>query len=694
MHDGLEDFGVLTADQIENLAKYDDKIAGLTQRLGFEFKRALAETIEVIEDLDVVFDRAELGLLDFIDSLAGTELRKAAEDTFGAMLDPRLLEWEKGVGEMGRTAAAAAGGVDELTDAIRRANSAAGEGLGDIEFAAAGLHVEEAKKEVEAHERALKDQASAAKRAGDEAKRLAETRRSSLSDLRIENEQQQRLLAAQQDGERAYAAMQLAIEGENAARRVGLDLSSEMGMAIATEAANVADLTLRISEKASEMERFNDIRMAAFEAMNTEEMGRRMGQASAGGMSAPGNAEAVEKELAAPFENALKSVQAEFVNTFDDILQGAISSFEDVADAAHNIFTNLASNLSTLAIFDPKGFNQLAKQQGIDPRLLGGAAAATPLLGLGVGMFGNQGARQGLQIGGGVGAAGGALIGSLVPGIGTAVGALAGGLGGSALGTIFGGLFGGGQDKGRVSGAGGALGGVSGTGQAASFARTLDSQLIQLMTVRQEQIADAALRVAPSTTVRFQEQLSEGDKSRLAAGRIGPAASALGLSAAGVAPAGSSAEEQFANLQRGIELLRSIEGIRIGPVATQFRDLNDSFDEMTATATRLGLGTAELEQQRQRETEALGQADSGGAHRELSRRRLGRQPRWKARCRCCQRRCRRLRHKPGISKSTLPAWRVSSNSKGMFSSSKSGSASTVSHWRLGQPLTSTPLSET
>lgn len=438
----------------------------------------------------------------------------------------------------------------------------------------------------------------------------------SLAKMVKEADQENRQLRTLKSAWLGYGAsvedVETTISVTNKVRSAGIEIT-------AAEKAGLLDVLTANERLRHEIELLNDTllagekvfkawEVAAFEAMNTEEMGRRMGQRGGGTLSQLGEAEA--KELPELFKNALENVQNEFANTFDDISQATIGSFEEMADAAHNIFTNLTSNLSTLAIFEPKKLREQFAAAGLTElqgRAVTAGALATPLLGLGVGMFGNQGARQGLQIGGGLGAAGGALLGSFVPGIGTAAGAIGGGLGGSLLGSIFGGIFGGGGPSGReVRNLRGGLGGVGGTGQAALATQRFDQGLIGILNARQEAIVDQALRTASGVSVKYgKEGPSANDLANLARGRIGTAAQALGFRAAGVAPEGAAPEQQMTNLQTAIGLFRQIEGFRIGPVATQFRDLNDTFAEMSAEAARLGVDVTGLAEAHKREAEAL-----------------------------------------------------------------------------------------
>lgn len=337
------------------------------------------------------------------------------------------------------------------------------------------------------------------------------------------------------------------------------------------------------------------------------------------GMLPPVSAEdqrALQQSLSNPFEHALENVQDEFTNTFAEISRGTIGSFEEMAQSIHGIFVDLASNIATLAIFKPQELQDLLTAS----RELGGAglsqgaaqsvtagALATPLLGMGVGLFGSQGARQGLQIGGGVGAAGGALAGMFLPG-GPLVGSILGGLGGSALGSIFGGLFGGGGAGGSEVSFGGAPLGVAGrggTGEAAKIISQIDKGLMDLLTSRQESLVNDMLRTAPSVSIKYgDEGPSANDIASLTRARIGPAAAALGLSTRGVAgePGQLTADEMTANLQQAVGILQQVENIRLGPLDAALTNLRSTFLETTAAAKKFSIEHSQvLEEQYQYE---------------------------------------------------------------------------------------------
>ena len=135
------------------------------------------------------------------------------------------------------------------------------------------------------------------------------------------------------------------------------------------------------------------------------------------------------------------------------------------------------------------------------------------------------------------------------------------------------------------------MAGRGGTGAGAQFIQGIDQGLINLLTVRQERIVSDALSSAARPSVKYSKQPSAADLSVLAASRIGPAAQALGLRPELIAGARGqfTPEQQTENLQKAVELMREIEGFRLGPIQTQFRDLNDRFEEMAAEASRLGV---------------------------------------------------------------------------------------------------------
>ena len=639
MQSSVNEFNVLTIEQIDNLAKYDDELAKFAQESNYYFKAGLSTLIDlqearfkVIETIGSGVQSVIGGVIGAFDQLTaaalGADIPSMSRDTVESLAD---LELE--VSRVGKTAATAGEDVDKFADAIRKANSAAGEGLGDVEFAAAGLDVAEARKEVEAHERALDQQAQAAKRAGDEATRLATNRRKALADLKTEAEQTKRLISALDQSESQYRAVEVAIEGENKARALGLDLASDDARAIIEGNRLLAESTDALARNREEMER----RLDVFREMNEEELGRRMGQEEAGGMSAPGpgpgleDVEAQASETQRIFENAADNIQDTFSDAFTNAFEGNLTSAQDFADQLKSIFTKTAGDIAAAMVIKPvlsgigfgpqggpggpsgrewfggagSGATFTAPTRPTTGQMAGGAAfGATTGFTVGQTAFqGHTGATVGATIGGAAGGAAGSFLG---PG-----GAMLGSVAGSAIGGFIGRQFGGGgQTDNRIRTGGGILGtaGLGGTGAGAQFAQGVDQSLIGLLTARQEALVSGALVAAKREHIRFDKQPSAADLSLLAAARIGPTAEALGFDPTKIAGTRGqfTGEQQLANLQTAIGLMRQMEGIRIGPVATQFRDLNDGFAEMRAEMDRLGISTAGLAEEQARANQALG----------------------------------------------------------------------------------------
>ena len=513
------------------------------------------------------------------------QLKRAAEDA------------AVGVGTLGDAADEAGNDLDKFADDIRKANAAAGEGLADIEFAAAGLDVAEARKEVEAYDRALQENAQETKRAAAEATRLAEARSKGIAALKVETSDLERLVAAHKEGTAEVRRVELAIEAENEMRRLNVALGSETAAVITTEIQRRRELTEAVDMLAAAEER----RMDVFRAMNEEEMGRRMGQAEAGGMSAPGTPEDFEREMSEPFENALKSVQAEFTNVFEEMSRGTISSFDDIADAAKRIFQNLNANLLSLAIFDKEFRADLqaqSRQAGLGTHGLTAAAAYTTAAPMMLQLAGAGKMSEGAQMGGAIGAGIGAFGGPAGMAIGGAIG--------STVGAIGYGLFGPGAGGNQVSFGGSALGkaGAGGTGEAAKFVAQIDTQLIALMNFRQEKLTNAMLSKAKSTSVQYGEEgPSANDLAALAGARIRPAAKALGFTSA----VGRGApEQQMANLQQAVAIMQQVQAIDLGPLGSELENLKTTFLETATAAKKFGVDNRdELEKQYRFERAAI-----------------------------------------------------------------------------------------
>lgn len=356
-------------------------------------------------------------------------------------------------------------------------------------------------------------------------------------------------------------------------------------------------------------------------------------QASAAAAAAERQAEIAEDLLAEPFRNAIQGIQSATTSLFEDILSGGIDSFEQLAASIKQTFIRLAAELASLSLFrmlagGGVGFGglfgagaALANPAGATMRMgahgmlagggvtstAGAAAVAGPGLlmpgllgGLGGALLapmlfgGGLGTTVGGGLGGAGGAIGGALLGSLFPGVGTVLGAVGGGLLGGLGGGFLGSLFGGGGSSGNEASIGGGFGraGAGGTGEAAKFVVDFDKKMSALLNDRQMELADQALRAAKSVSVKYgDEGLSEGDRARLAAGRVAPVAGALGFRKQ--AFEGLGAEEGLAQLQEAIELEKTIQDLTsaVTPFKRSLLDLREQFAAAESRAKELGIST-------------------------------------------------------------------------------------------------------
>jgi hypothetical protein len=293
----------------------------------------------------------------------------------------------------------------------------------------------------------------------------------------------------------------------------------------------------------------------------------------------------------------------------------------------------------------PMWGSQAAPRMGAHGMLTGGGVTSTgpggmfstaPTWGQGLGggaagLFGGLtfGGMAGQAVGGGVaggfaGAGAGALSGGAMgmmagpwgAAIGAGIGALAGGL--------LGGLSGGSSGARRAMIGGGVLGGT-GSGLAAQLASGIDTQIQGILTSTQETVVNAALATSQAIKVEFNKDkgLSEGDKARIAAARLGPAATALGISATAVTGAGG-AEAQMAAFQEALTAQKAIKDLvgSLTPFTHQVETLRAQFDEAWATAAKYGISlegvveaqtAAFAELNRQQRLEAIGVAQAVGA---------------------------------------------------------------------------------
>jgi hypothetical protein len=347
------------------------------------------------------------------------------------------------------------------------------------------------------------------------------------------------------------------------------------------------------------------------------------------GVPTPGpkaDQEKLAEEIKGLWQGVGQSIQSSFADTYEEIFRGGITSFGDLATQIKDIFIRLAAEIAALmtakALFggltgglaglktEFAGFAQAFGTLGGGPGGFMGApsgATGAGLLGAGaIGALGGSllapmlfGGGAGSQIGGGVGGGLGAAAGTF---LGGPLGGLAGGLLGSLGGGFFGSLFGGGSQSNQVSIRGGL--GISGQGQAAKFVAGIDASLQQMLDATQEATADRILEVADAVRVEYSKQLSANDMARLAKGRIGPVAGALGFNVAEITK--GTGEQQLASLQQALAIQKQIEGFQLGPIKVQFRDLEEQFDALEAEANRLGVSTAGLSEEYSRQRKLLG----------------------------------------------------------------------------------------
>ncbi len=307
-----------------------------------------------------------------------------------------------------------------------------------------------------------------------DAKKQSDAVQDSTDELRRQADQMERLTVAYQQGEVAYKGVTREVEVQNAAVKLGVDLTTDQGKAW-YQAAMQAQLL---------EDGLDDLKTAHEKATQ----------------AAKEQAEEARRLSLAPFKNAIEGIQGAFSDLFENIFSGGVDSFSDLGKAIKGIFVKLAAEIAALLVFKPIVL-QLAGATGLGGllSLAGGAAPAaasspyrdaamaaassssggfslTGLLGssqLGAlttdiaaslgfggtgqmiagnigaglpGIFAGSGLASLLGIGGGtagnIGGTIGGILGTLTP-LGPLGGAIGGFLG-STVGKLFGGLFGGG----------------------------------------------------------------------------------------------------------------------------------------------------------------------------------------------------------------------------------------------------------
>ena len=664
MSEGMEEWTTLTKEQVAQLGKYDNVIAEFGEEFTLEFRRRLAGSIAEGERLIAIFDRlfgtniANAALVKSVDELntkleESTNLLQRYQDAAaqsakgGAILQPstldRITDLERerigilnqlkrasedvsdATGELGSAADSAADEFKKLNAALslidvsminteemaRRMGQLSAGGLSAPDFS------EEAKR-----------QQQATKQAAAEVERLSKARIEGIAALKLETSQLERLAAAHKESAAEVRRVELAIEVENAAKRLNVELGSETAAVIAEEVKRRRELTEAVDMLAAAEEQ----RMDVLRAMNEEEMGRRMGQAEAGGMSAPGvqeEAETAASETQRIFENAADNIQSAFANAFTDAFEGNITSAQDFADTLKSIFTKTAGEIAAAMVIKPVlatlpmpgGESGAGGQAGAGGRewfggqgsgafftsptrpTMGQAAGGAAFGGMtgfatGGAMYpGHTGAMVGGTVGGAIGGAAGSVFG---PG-----GAMLGSMAGGALGSFIGRQFGAGEGQDNKVVFQGQLGiGVGGTGAAAQLVMSIDKSIQSVLTAAQEGVANRMLKVAQAVGVQYDKEMSANDMAALAAGRIKPVAGALGLQGSQVAK--GTPEEQFANLQQALAIMQQVKAIDLGPLGSELEILKTTFNETAAAAKKFGVDNRdELEKQYRFERAAI-----------------------------------------------------------------------------------------
>ncbi|HUS39619.1 MAG TPA: hypothetical protein VMX74_09220, partial [Pirellulales bacterium] len=236
----------------------------------------------------------------------------------------------------------------------------------------------------------------------------------------------------------------------------------------------------------------------------------------------------------------------------------------------------------------------------------GGAGIA---VGTGVGTAAG-GDPQYAAIGSIVGAVIGGIIGGMLTGVGAPLGAFIGG----AIGGVAGGLLGGtGSGPDSTSGsASGSLGAITleggNGGEFEGFLREFDREIMQLLTARQERIADQALARAGSIDRSFTGFTPDVALS-IAQQRARPIARSLGFNAGAITDAGTPTGI-LSNLKVAIATQRAIEDLThaVSTFDRQADDVDDAFSELVASADRFGISIEGLADAQEKATRDLGKA--------------------------------------------------------------------------------------
>jgi hypothetical protein len=245
----------------------------------------------------------------------------------------------------------------------------------------------------------------------------------STAALKLEAYQSQKLAEALGRSKKEYEELAAAIELENEASRLSVDLTTKAGQEWLTAA--------RAAQKYKK--EFDAVKAAEEDRIQKEkELSKER-----------------EKAFTRPFENAIDGIQSSFTTMFEGIFSGGVDSFKDLASSVKSIFIRMAAEIATLMVFRPVVGNVLGSVG------LGGIASSMGLGGIGGGSGGSAAAAAGVGLGDFTSIGNSLLSGFATPGIGRFIAdqALNVGLGTTAAGRGF--LFQGGANLGY-----GALGGL------------------------------------------------------------------------------------------------------------------------------------------------------------------------------------------------------------------------------------------
>ena len=320
-----------------------------------------------------------------------------------------------------------------------------------------------------------------------------------------------------------------------------------------------------------------DLRLLQQEAVSRQ----KTGQPATG--PDPDRNDKVGQRDAAIFENAADNIQIAFADAFTDAFEGNITSAQDFADTLKGIFTRTAGEIAAAMVIKPVlGAIGFGPEGGMQKPWFGGAGSGAmftaPTRHRCARICGRRGCRRGNWLCGGqlvlpdagrykpiqalLSEAGSEarsaapLVRPFGPG-GVMLGSMAGG----AIGGFIGRQFGAGKGQDNKVFFQGQLGiGAGGTGAAAQLVVSIDKSIRGLLDATEEGVTNRMLEVAKGVRVQYDKEMSANDMAQ-------PCGRAYWSCCAGVwlGPeqiTAGTAEEQIANLEAAIEIMRQMEAIR------------------------------------------------------------------------------------------------------------------------------------